>query len=48
MDLQVERVDVWAATIPDQPGSLAQVLSVLRDAGADLKFVVARRTREGG
>ena len=48
MDLQVEGADVWAATIPDRPGRLDQVLSVLRDAGADLKLVVARRTREGG
>jgi predicted amino acid-binding ACT domain protein len=29
-----------------QPGGLAKVLSALRDAGADLQFVVARRTPE--
>lgn len=46
MELLVERVDVWAATIEDKPGGLAQVLSALRDAGADLQFVVARRTPE--
>jgi hypothetical protein len=46
MELSVERVDVWAATIEDKPGGLAQVLSALRDAGADLQFVVARRTAE--
>ncbi|RDK00281.1 ACT domain-containing protein [Paraburkholderia lacunae] len=46
MDLLVERVDVWAATIEDEPGGLAQALSVLKDAGADLQFVVARRTPE--
>jgi hypothetical protein len=46
MELSVERVDVWAATIDDQPGGLAKVLSVLRDAGADLQFIVARRTPE--
>jgi hypothetical protein len=46
MELNVERVDVWAATIDDQPGGLAKVLSALRDAGADLQFVVARRTPE--
>ena len=46
MELVVERVDVWAATIEDKPGGLAQVLSALRDAGADLQFVVARRTPE--
>jgi hypothetical protein len=46
MDLLVERVDVWAATIEDKPGGLADVLSVLRNAGADLQFIVSRRTPE--
>jgi hypothetical protein len=46
MELSVERVDVWAASIEDRPGGLAQVLAALRDAGADLQFVVARRTPE--
>ncbi|MFC5301158.1 ACT domain-containing protein [Azospira restricta] len=43
MDLLVERVDVWAAPINDKPGGLAEVLAVLRDAGADLQFIIARR-----
>jgi hypothetical protein len=47
MELNVERVDVWAATIDDKPGGLAKVLSVLRDAGVDLQFIVARRDQEG-
>lgn len=38
-----ERVDVWAASIKDQPGGLAKVLSSLRDAGADLELIIARR-----
>jgi hypothetical protein len=46
MELSVERVDVWAATIEDTPGGLAQLLGALREAGADLQFVVARRTPE--
>ncbi|QCP49115.1 ACT domain-containing protein [Trinickia violacea] len=46
MDLLVERVDVWAATIEDRPGGLAEVLSALRDAGADLQFIISRRTPE--
>lgn len=46
MDVIVERVDVWAATIPDSPGGLAEVLAALRDAGADLQFVIARRSPE--
>jgi hypothetical protein len=43
MALTVERVDVWAASIKDQPGGLAEKLAPLAEAGADLEFVVARR-----
>ncbi len=46
MDLLVERVDVWAATIQDKPGGLAELLGALRDVGADLRFVIARRTQD--
>jgi hypothetical protein len=46
MDLVVERVDVWAATIEDKPGALAGVLGTLRDAGADLQSIIARRVAE--
>jgi hypothetical protein len=42
----VERVDVWAAPIKDVPGGLANILAGLRDAGADLDFIVARRAPE--
>jgi hypothetical protein len=45
-DYLVEPADVWAATIQDQPGALAAVLGGLRDAGADLQFVIARRAPE--
>ena len=48
MDLLVERVDVWAATIPDSPGGLADVLTALREAGADLRSIVARRALADG
>lgn len=44
MDVLVEPVDVWAATIPDKPGGLADALAAVREAGADLQFVIARRT----
>jgi hypothetical protein len=47
MDPLVERVDVWAAAIEDTPGGLAQALAALRDAGADLKFIIARRAEAG-
>jgi len=46
MELIVERVDVWAATIKDECGSLAQLLTGLYEAGADLNFVLARRAPE--
>jgi hypothetical protein len=46
MEILVERVDVWAASIKDEPGALAQMLDALRDAGADLDFVLARRAAE--
>ena len=43
MELFAECVDVWAAPIKDKPGGLADVLGILREAGADLKFIIARR-----
>ena len=46
MNLLVERVEVWATSIEDKPGSLANILSVLREAGADLNFILARRALE--
>ncbi|TFG47264.1 MAG: ACT domain-containing protein [Candidatus Brocadiia bacterium] len=46
MSLIVKRVDVWAASIKDEPGSLACILAGLCDSGADLDFIVARRAAE--
>lgn len=43
MDLLVEHVDVWAATLPDKPGALAEALGHLRDVGANLQSVISRR-----
>jgi len=43
MQLLVEHVDVWAAPISDRPGGLAEVLGALRDAGANLQSIIARR-----
>jgi predicted amino acid-binding ACT domain protein len=43
MDLFVENVDVWAASVPDKPGGVANALAALRDAGADLQSIIARR-----
>ena len=44
MDLFVEQVDVWAASVEDHPGGLAQILTGLREAGTDLDFIIARRS----
>ena len=44
LDLIVEHVDVWAASIKDEPGGLSQILTTLREAGADLDFIIARRS----
>lgn len=36
-------MDVWAASIKDQPGGLSQILEALQAEGADLDFILARR-----
>lgn len=46
MDLMIDKVDVWATTLNDRPGGLAEKLGALKDAGADLQFVIARRAPE--
>jgi len=44
MAMKVSKVDVWAAGIKDRPGALADKLSALAAAKANLAFVIARRT----
>ena len=46
MELIIERVDVWAAGVSDVPGGVARKLAALAEAGADLDFIVARRSPE--
>lgn len=46
MDIIADYSEVWAATITDEPGSLSQLLMGLRDAGADIDFILARRSHE--
>jgi len=46
MKLNVTAVDVWAASLEDRVGSLAEKLAALNAAGADLEFVIARRAPE--
>lgn len=42
--MKVQRTDVWAATIEDRPGGLHEKLAELAEAGANLEFVISRRT----
>lgn len=44
--MNADRVDTWAASIPDRAGALATKLKALSDAGANLEFVIARRNGE--
>jgi len=46
MKLDVVREDVWAVGIEDRPGGLAEKLEALAQAGANLEFVIARRSPE--
>ena len=46
MNQMVERVSVWSASLTDNPGSLANKLSCLDEAGVDLDFIIARRAPE--
>jgi hypothetical protein len=46
MKLDVKKAEVWAATIEDRPGGLAEKLNEIADAGANLEFIVSRRTPE--
>lgn len=42
MSYEIEQVDVWAGEIENHPGELAGKLEGLRDAGANLEFVIVR------
>jgi hypothetical protein len=44
--MKAKRVDTWAAAIKDRPGALAAKLKALSSAGANLEFVIARRSLE--
>jgi hypothetical protein len=46
MKINVTRTDVWATAIDDRPGGLAEKLEALSEAGANLEFIIARRTPE--
>jgi len=46
MKLDISRADVWAASIEDRPGGLAEKLDVLCEGGTNLEFLIARRAPE--
>ena len=46
MAMRISKVDVWAGEVEDQPGGLAAKLGPLTKAGANLEFVIARRSDE--
>jgi predicted amino acid-binding ACT domain protein len=47
--LTIKKTDVWSATLEDRPGSIKEKLEGLVKVGADLGFLIARRThREPG
>jgi len=43
MRVDVSHVDVWAASMDDRPGALAEKLDALAQADIDLEFIIARR-----
>lgn len=44
--MKTQRVETWVAAMEDQAGSLAAKLKTLAAAGANLEFIIARRTPE--
>ena len=39
----INKVDVWAGSIMNRPGGMAEKLEALAEAGAHLEFIIARR-----
>ncbi len=46
MNTVVEQEEVWVASLEDKPGALGNKLAALAEAGADLDFIIARRSHE--
>lgn len=45
--MKSQRVDTWAASIPDRPGALAAKLNALAAGGANFELIIARRVGDG-
>lgn len=46
MNAIAEHEEVWVASVEDKPGALGNKLAALAEAGADLGFIIARRSPE--
>ena len=46
MNVIAEQEEVWVASVEDKPGALGNKLATLAEAGADLGFIIARRSPE--
>lgn len=44
MAYSIKKVEVWAGEVTDRPGGLADKIDALSGAGANLEFVIARRS----
>jgi hypothetical protein len=42
VEYEIRRVEVWSGEVRDRRGALADILKIVREAGADLDFVIAR------
>jgi hypothetical protein len=44
LDLLAEREEIWVASVAEDPDALGAKLSVLAESGADLEFILVRRS----
>lgn len=47
MPYTIEKIDVWSTTVSDRVGALDTILEPLAKAGANLQFVLGRRSKPG-
>jgi hypothetical protein len=46
MAYSIKKVEVWAGEVADRPGGLADKVEALNLAGANLEFIIARRSAD--
>ena len=46
MGFKLDRMHVWSGEVPDKPGGVASKLSLLAQAGANLEFILTRRSAD--